>query len=360
MRWHIIIRTGCQFRVRGKLKLKSKIPTYALDYCNNTVVSWLITGGAGYIGSHVAQHFLNNKQDVVVVDSLINSTKTRINFLESNFGSHRFIFREIDIRDTARIDSLMHEHDFEGVVHLAALKSVEDSFKKKDLYNEVNTKGTSDLIDLATTNNIEKFVFSSSAAVYGFTHTPAGVSELSPALPISPYGVSKLEAEKAITEKLNHGNIKGTSLRFFNVIGTAHRELNDASEDNLVPALLKCLRNSTQPKIFGSDYATKDGTAVRDYVDVRDIAKAHLLAAIGGLQLPPVINIGTGQGYSVRQVISAISELTGTSLIPIILGRRKGDPAEIFAEISLARRALKFEPEYNLMSSLQTLLIESS
>ena len=359
MRRHINIQAGCQCQVHGKLRLKSKFPTSALKYCNTIAVSWLITGGAGYIGSHVAQHFLNNKQDVVVVDSLINSTMDRINFLESTFGSLRFGFREIDIRDTAGINALMCEQAFDGVIHLAALKSVEDSFKKEDLYNEINAIGTSELLDLAITNNLEKFIFSSTAAVYGFTHAPKGISESSPTLPISPYGASKLHAEEAITGKLNQSKIKGTSLRFFNVIGTSHRELIDASEDNLVPALLKCLRDNTQPKIFGSDYGTQDGTAVRDYVDVRDIAKAHLLAAIGAEQLPSIINIGTGQGHSVRQVISAISELTGTDLIPIIVGRREGDSAEVFAQISLAREVLKFEPEYNLLRSLQTLLIES-
>jgi UDP-glucose 4-epimerase len=322
-------------------------------------VSWLITGGAGYIGSHVAQHFMSNKQDVVVVDSLINSTKTRIDFLESTFGSLRFSFCKMDIRDTFGINTLMREQNFDGVIHLAALKSVEDSFRREHLYNEINAKGTSELLDLAVANNIEKFIFSSTAAVYGFTHTPKGLSEISPTLPISPYGASKLQAEQAVTGKLNQSKIKGTSLRFFNVIGTSNRELSDTSEDNLVPALLKCLRDDTQPKIFGSDYGTQDGTAVRDFVDVRDIAKAHLLAALGAEQLPPVINIGTGQGYSVRQVISAISELTGTNLNPIVLGRREGDPPEIFAEISLAREVLKFEPEYNLTKSLQTLLIES-
>ena len=307
----------------------------------------------------MAQHFLSNKQDVVVVDSLINSTITRINFLESTFGSRRFSFREIDIRDTAKMNVLMRKQAFDGVIHLAALKSVEDSIKKEGLYDEINALGTSKLLDLAITNNIEKFIFSSTAAVYGFTHASHGVSESSPTLPISPYGASKLHAEEAITEKLNQSKIKGTSLRFFNVIGTSNRELSDTSESNLVPALLKCLRDDTQPRIFGSDYGTKDGTAVRDYVDVRDIAKAHLLAALAVEQLPPVINIGTGQGYSVQQVISAISELTGTNLIPIVLGRREGDPPEIFAEISLAREVLKFEPEYNLTKSLQTLLIEA-
>ncbi len=307
----------------------------------------------------MSQYFLDNEQDVVVIDSLVNSTKKRINFLENNFGSRRFSFREIDIRDRARINELMREQNFDGVVHLAALKSVEDSFKKENLYNDINARGTSELIDLTVANSIEKFIFSSSAAVYGPTHTSTSVSELSPTSPISPYGASKLHAEEAITKKLNQGKIKGTSLRFFNVIGTSHRELIDLAEDNLVPAILKCFRSNTQPKIFGSDYETEDGTAIRDYVDVRDIAKAHLLAAIGSAQLPPIINIGTGKGYSVRQVVSAISELTGTNLIPIILGRREGDLAEIFAEISLARSALKFEPEYDLISSLQTLLIES-
>jgi UDP-glucose 4-epimerase len=307
----------------------------------------------------VAQHFLSNKQDVVVVDSLVNSTKKRINFLESTFGSLRFSFREIDIRDTVAINVLMREQDFDGVVHLAALKSVENSFKNEHLYNEINTKGTSELVDLAIANKIEKFIFSSTAAVYGYTYTPKGLSETSPTLPISPYGASKLHAEEAITGKLNQAKIKGTSLRFFNVIGASHHQLIDTSEDNLVPALLKSLRDDVQPKIFGSDYGTPDGTAVRDYVDVRDIAKAHLLAALGAEQLPPIVNIGTGQGYSVRQVISAISVLTGTNLTPIVLGRREGDPAEIFADISLAREVLKFEPEYNLLRSLQTLLVES-
>ena len=169
----------------------------------------------------MAQHFMSNKQDVVVVDSLINSTKTRIDFLESTFGSLRFSFREIDIRNTVEINALMREQAFDGVVHLAALKSVEDSFKKEHLYNEINAKGTSKLLDLAITNNIEKFIFSSTAAVYGFTHTPKGLSEISPTLPISPYGASKLQAEEAITAKLNQSKIKGTSLRFFNVIGTS-------------------------------------------------------------------------------------------------------------------------------------------
>ena len=203
----------------------------------------------------------------------------------------RISFREIDIRDTAEINTLMREQAFDGVVHLAALKSVEDSFKEQDLYFEVNARGTSELLDLAITNNIEKFIFSSTASVYGFTHAPNGVSESSPTLPISPYGASKLHAEEVITEKLNQSKINGTSLRFFNVIGTSHRELTDTSKDNLIPAVLKCLRENTQPKIFGSDYQTEDGTAVRDYVDVRDIAKAHLLAAIGTERLPPIINI---------------------------------------------------------------------
>jgi UDP-glucose 4-epimerase len=322
-------------------------------------VSWLITGGAGYIGSHVAQHFLNNKQDVVVVDSLINSTMTRINFLENKFGSRRFSFYEIDIRDIATMKELMRAQNFDGVVHLAALKSVEDSFKEQNLYSEINVTGTSELIDLAVANKVERFIFSSSAAVYGLTHTTTGVTELSPTSPISPYGSSKLNAEKAIARKLIQGKIKGTSLRFFNVIGTSHRELIDLAENNLVPSILKSLRSNTQPKIFGSDYATKDGTAVRDYVDVRDIAKAHWLAAKGSADLPPVINIGTGMGYSVLQVVSTISKLTGTNLIPTILGRRDGDPAEIFAEISLARNVLKFEPDYDLISSLQSLLIEA-
>lgn len=321
-------------------------------------MSWLITGGAGYIGSHVAQQFLDNDQDVVVIDSLINSTKKRIDFLESNFGSQRLKFYEIDIRDTARIDSLMREEDFEGIVHLAALKSVEDSFKKADLYNEINVNGTSELVDLAISNKIEKFIFSSSAAVYGLTDSPKGVSESSPTFPVSPYGMTKLKAEGAITEKLNQNKIKGTSLRYFNVIGTSHHELSDASNDNLVPAVLQCYRENTRPNIFGSDYATEDGTAVRDYVDVRDIAKAHLLAANGALELPLTINIGTGKGHSVLQVVSAVSELTGKNLTPSFLGRREGDPPRIFAEISLARKVLMFEPKYSLTQSLQTLLIE--
>jgi UDP-glucose 4-epimerase len=179
----------------------------------------------------------------------------------------------------AKKENAIREHKIDGIVHTAALKAVGESMEKPDEYFEVNLTATNELIDIAKRNNVKKFIFSSTAAVYGSPDSMDPCKEDGPKAPISPYGDSKYQAESKVTAFINTPGNHGTSLRFFNVVGTAAPELLDNSVENLVPIVLGKLNKGAAPEIFGTDYPTKDGTCIRDYVDVRDIARAHLAAA---------------------------------------------------------------------------------
>ena len=177
-----------------------------------------------------------------------------------------------------------------------------------------------------------------------------------PKAPISPYGDSKYQAEDAVTKFINKDGNLGTSLRFFNVVGTAAQELLDNSVENLVPIVLGKLHKGESPIIFGTDYPTPDGTCIRDYVDVRDIASAHLAAANATTQLPPAMNIGTGRGASVREIIKLVLEATNKSDTEVIESpRRAGDPAFLCADINLAKSAMGFQSQYSLEASIRSL-----
>jgi UDP-glucose 4-epimerase len=177
-----------------------------------------------------------------------------------------------------------------------------------------------------------------------------------PKAPISPYGDSKYQAESKVTAFINEPGNHGTSLRFFNVVGTAAPELLDNSVENLVPIVLGKLDKGQAPVIFGTDYPTPDGTCIRDYVDVRDIARAHLAAANATTKLPPAMNIGTGRGASVREIIKLVLDATNKSDTAVIENpRRAGDPAFLCADVSLAKSAMGFESQYSLEASIRSL-----
>ena len=181
-------------------------------------------------------------------------------------------------------------------------------------------------------------------------------TEDGPKAPISPYGDSKYQAESAVTAFINTPGNHGTSLRFFNVVGTAAPELLDNSVENLVPIVLGKLNQGQTPEIFGTDYPTADGTCVRDYVDVRDIARAHLAAADAKSALPPAMNIGTGRGASVREIIDLVLQATHKSDTEVIkCPRRAGDPAFLCADVTLAKSAMGFESKYSLEGSIRSL-----
>jgi UDP-glucose 4-epimerase len=321
-----------------------------------TQETWLLTGGAGYIGTHIADEFIRADKSVVIYDSLYQGLESRIVYLRAKHNVE-IPFIKADIRDYNELENVIRTHKIDGIVHTAALKAVGESMEKRDEYFQVNLDATIELLKIAERNNVKKFIFSSTAAVYGSPDSMEPCREEGPKAPISPYGDSKFQAESyvfAFTAKPGH---LGTSLRFFNVVGCAKSpELLDNSVENLVPIVINKLKKNEAPVIFGTDYPTPDGTCIRDYVDVRDIARAHLAAANATTKLPNAINIGTGRGASVREIIKLVLEATDKADTQVIENdRRAGDPAFLCADINLAKTAMGFTSQYSLEESVRSL-----
>ena len=294
-------------------------------------MTWLITGGAGYIGSHVAKLFSDSGKSVVIVDSLVHGDKFRV--------SSDVQLEQFDIRDRDQLERVIRKNHVKGIVHLAALKSIDEGQKNPALYRDVNIQGTISVLDAAINLSVEKIIFSSSAAVYGNSKV-VKVSESEISSPESIYGETKAEAEAAVTKKLESKQILGTSLRYFNVAGRANETLGDRGLTNLLPIALDSIRKGIAPVIYGSDYPTSDGSCIRDYVHVMDIAQAHLASADAAFELPSVMNVGTGHGHSVKEVIEILLRKTGSNLVPIISDRREGDIAALVANPALFEKTL--------------------
>jgi UDP-glucose 4-epimerase len=261
-----------------------------------------------------------------------------------------------DIRDTVKFDEVLTTYKPYGVVHTAALKAVGESMEKPDEYWEVNFHATVKMLELLTKHQVHHLIFSSTAAVYGAPDHSNPIKEDDEKNPISPYGASKLAAEGEINKFLTLPGNHGTSLRFFNVVGTAAPELIDNSVENLVPIVINKLKAGQAPVIYGTDYPTPDGTCVRDYVDVRDIARAHLAAADADDVLPFAMNVGTGRGGSVREVIKLVCEAAGhADVVADEKERRAGDPAFLCADVSLIENAIGFSSGYSLEGSTKSL-----
>lgn len=321
--------------------------------------TWLITGGAGYIGAHIADLFLANNKEVVIFDLVKEDQSSRLQFLSEKYKKN-IPFITGDVRDAFALETLLGECAPDGVIHTAALKSVSESIEQPAEYYDVNFKATSQLLELLRKHKIQKFIFSSTAAVYGSSHENQAAKESDYVNPISPYGSSKLAAEKEVNKFLSLAENYGTSLRFFNVIGSASPSMIDTSVANLVPIVKKALDHGDSPVIFGDDFSTNDGTCVRDYVDVRDIAAAHLIIADSNSKLPHALNVGTGRGASVRQVIDLVCEVAKRKDVnPKVLDRRTGDPAFLCADVKLIREKLGFSAKHSLRESIQSLFIDS-
>ena len=317
--------------------------------------TWLLTGGAGYIGTHIADEFIRAGKSVVIYDSLYQGLESRITFLRAKHNAE-IPFIKGDIRDYKEIENVIRTHKIDGIVHTAALKAVGESMEKPGEYFQVNLDATSELLEIAERCGVKKFIFSSTAAVYGSPDTMEPCKEDGDKKPISPYGDSKYQAESRVTDFITIPGNLGTSLRFFNVVGAAAPELLDNSVENLVPIVLGKLNKGEAPTIFGTDYPTPDGTCIRDYVDVRDIARAHLAAATATTKLPPAMNIGTGRGASVREIIKLVLDATNKTDTQVIENpRRAGDPAFLCADITLAQSAMGFESKYSLEESVRSL-----
>lgn len=304
----------------------------------------LVVGGAGYIGSHVNKELHKAGYNTVVYDNL--STGNRDSVVVGKFV-------EGDIGDRQALKKLFSNHQIDAVMHFAAHIDVEESVRNPSKYYRNNFTNTQTLIDTMLEHDINKFLFSSTAAIFGMP-TQDVINEEHPKNPINPYGHSKLMVEQLLKDYDAAYNFRYCALRYFNAAGgDPERQLKNLkfAETNLIPVILRNLRNSnSQSTIFGSDYPTKDGTCVRDYIHIIDLADAHLKGLekllTGGHS--NVYNLGNGIGYTVREVIETACRVTGHDLNVIDGPRRPGDPHALIADGTKAARELKWHPKYTL------------
>jgi UDP-glucose 4-epimerase len=288
-------------------------------------MSWLVTGGAGYIGAHVVRAFGDRGLGVVVVDDLSTGHES---FVPAGVPLVRGSILDADLlRDT------FSAHPIEGVIHVAGYKYAGESVKRPLHTYQQNVQGTATLLAEMERAGVGSIVFSSSAAVYGTPDVDL-VTEDTPKSPQSPYGESKLIGEWLLADQGVARGLRHTSLRYFNVVGSGYEDIYDASPYNLFPLVFEALVAGRSPKIFGDDYPTPDGTCVRDYLHVADLARSHVAAAerlAAGLPIAPAYNLGSGDGLSVGQIMTAIAQVTGIDFTPDIAPRRPGDPPRIVA-----------------------------
>jgi len=302
-------------------------------------MSWLVTGGAGYIGAHVVRALLSADFGVAVLDDLSTG---REDFLPRGVR-----FARASVLDTPAVEAALREYDIDGVIHCAGFKYAGESVRRPLHTWRQNLSSTESLLRAMESAGVARMVFSGSAAVYG-TPREEVVTEGTPTAPESPYGESKLAAEILIRDQVlataeTDAPLAGTSLRYFNVVGSSDPAVFDVSPYNVLPRVFTGLVEGRAPVINGDDFDTPDGTCVRDYIDVGDVALAHAAAARAfaeGRALAPVYNLGSGTGTSVRELIDAVLEVSGTSLVPTVGPRRPGDPARIVADGALAARDL--------------------
>lgn len=290
------------------------------------MTTWLVTGGAGYIGAHVVRALSAAGMNPVVIDNLSSGIR--------GFVPDPVPFVDGDILDTELLARTLRDHSCSGVIHVAGFKYAGVSVQRPLHTYAQNVTGTASVLAAMELAGVSSIVFSSSAAVYG---TPDGdlVTEDSPKRPESPYGESKLIGEWLINDVARaKDGFRGVSLRYFNVVGSATDEVYDASPHNLFPLVIEALLEGRTPRINGDDYPTPDGTCVRDYLHVGDLAISHVAAARAldeGRPLLPAYNLGSGEGLSVRQIMDAMARVTGIDFTPEIAPRRPGDPARIVA-----------------------------
>ena len=302
----------------------------------------LLTGGAGYIGAHVVALAEREGHSVTVVDDLSTGVATRIvsPVVAINLASPDAV---------EKLSELMRATQFDAVIHLAARKQVGQSVEIPEQYFLDNIGGLANLLLAMRQENLKKLVFSSSAATYGMP-TLDLVDEDYPGVPINPYGQTKLVGEWMVKNAANWG-LKGVNLRYFNVAGSESKQLADTAELNLIPIAIAQLKRGEQPIVFGTDYPTPDGSCIRDYVHVKDLAKAHLMA-VDYLTTPDqkyaTFNVGTGQGASVLQVLEELKIASGIKFDELLADRRPGDPPRLVANTDRIEKVFGFKASFGL------------
>lgn len=303
----------------------------------------LVTGGAGFIGSHVNLALNEAGYETVILDNLSRGSKKAV--LKGTFIHG-------DLSDKGELDRLFNRYPIKTVMHFAALTDVGESVRKPELYFKNNTEGTLNLLESMRRANVTRFIFSSTAAVYGIP-LQEFLREDHPLKPINPYGESKLLVEKALENLSKTTPLTYVSLRYFNAAGgdPAGRLKNHKThENNLIPLLLRSLREGRELTVFGADWPTPDGTCLRDYIHVQDLACAHLLAL--NCEKSSVFNLGNGRGFSVKEVIEA-AEKALRRKIPYKIGpRRAGDPPRLVADSQKAQKELLWKPRFTELEKI--------
>ncbi|MEV4419443.1 UDP-glucose 4-epimerase GalE [Patulibacter sp. NPDC049589] len=323
-------------------------------------MAWLLTGGAGYIGSHIVQAFQAADREVVVLDDLSSGFRE---FVPTGVTLH-----EGKLEDAAAVAAALDAQPVDGVVHLGGLKYAGESVNVPLDFYRANVEGTRVLLRQMGLRGVDRLVFSSSSATYG-TMEGEIVTEDAPQRPESPYGESKLIGEWLIRDQATaHPALKHTSLRYFNVVGSGPPRDEPASPNgvvsivdhspyNLFPLVFRALSRGDRPKVFGDDYPTPDGSCVRDYIDVVDLAEAHVRAALlleEGKQLAPAYNVGRGEGVSVRQIVETILAVVGEEALGYdVAPRRGGDPAKIVGSARLIERDFGWKPARDLRTMVE-------
>lgn len=303
----------------------------------------LITGGSGYIGSHVCRLLVQRGDIPVVVDDFVMGDRARI----SGVTSYNLDLSAVEAAD--RLEAIMRSERIEAVIHFAARKQVAESVQKPLWYFSQNIGGLAAVLEAMTRVGVCSVVFSSSAAVYG--DADGVVGEDAPTAPVNPYGQSKLAGEWLVADVARASHLNAISLRYFNVAGAGWPDLADRAVLNLVPMVFERLDANEGPQIFGDDYGTPDGTCVRDFVHVLDVAEAHLVA-LAALRAPHpphrVYNVGTGTGASVRNVVEGIRRRSGDAPAAVVRPRRVGDPASVVADVRRIDEELGWRARFTL------------
>ena len=312
----------------------------------------LVTGGCGYIGSHTVVDLLNNNMDVIIVDNLINS---KIDVLDKikKITNKEVIFYQIDMCDKEELRHVFEKEHIDSVIHFAGLKAVGESVEKPLMYYKNNLISTLNLLDLMKEYNVKKIVFSSSATVYGNPKS-LPIKEDFPLSTTNPYGTTKLMIENILKDLYKSDNTFDiTILRYFNPIG-AHKsgllgEDPNGIPNNLMPYIVRVATGKLPIlNIFGDDYNTVDGTGVRDYIHVLDLAHGHVLSLQNKKNGLKIYNLGTGKGTSVLELVNTFEKMNNIKINKQIVARREGDIDACFASNELAKEELGFNPEYNI------------
>ena len=310
-------------------------------------MSILVTGGAGYIGGIVAERLIARGEPVVVLDNLSRGHRDAVP------PEARFV--QGDISDRPLLRSVFQEHKIRAVMHFAAFALVGESMDSPEVYYRNNVIGSLTLIEEAVSAAVERFIFSSTCALYG-DRNPMPLNEESPPLPTNPYGDTKLAVERALGWLHQTRGRTYFALRYFNACGaTADRGERHEPETHLIPLVLNAAAGETESiRILGTDYPTPDGTCIRDYIHVEDLADAHILALDAPASAAGIYNAATGRGHSVREVIDAVRRITGRQFGEVVAPRRPGDPPELVADPSKIRRVFGWRARHDLDSVVRT------